>query len=239
MGFPFFRSRVSAPSQPDAVVDVDAAPSVHPTPADPIYTSDWFSHNIPNWTHLFHRVGWNPEAPGNVGIEIGSYEGRSSVWLLENQFRHPESKLICVDVFADADQPGSYWQNFKNNVVDTVHGDRVEVHKSYSFDFLSKFVSEARKCDFVYVDGSHRAADVLEDLILGFRALRPGGLLICDDYLGGAGSNPDLTLGSPKAAVDAFTTIYRDRLDFLDWGYQVAVAKKIDRSDDDKASRGK
>lgn len=235
MEIPFF----SSSSTPSHTASADTGTAAQPTLVGPIYTNDWFSHNIPNWTHLFHLVDWDPEAPGNVGIEIGSYEGRSSAWLLENQFRHSESKLFCVDVFADADQPDSYWRNFKNNVVDTVHGHRVEVYKGFSFDFMSKFVSDGRTCDFVYVDGSHRAADVLEDLVLGFRALRPGGLLICDDYLGGAGSNPDLTLGSPKAAVDAFTTIYRDRLELLHWGYQAAVAKKINRSDDDRASRGK
>lgn len=235
MGFPFFKSSDSG-SKSAEVVSGEAVP---PVSAEAIYSSDWFSHNIPNWTHLFHTIGWNPEAPGNVGIEIGSYEGRSAVWLLENQFRHPQSKLYCVDVFADADEPDSYWKKFKHNVVDPTHGTRVEVQKSFSFDFLARFVAEGKKCDFIYIDGSHRAADVLEDLILGFRALKPGGLLICDDYLGGAGSNADLTLGSPKAAVDAFTTLYRDRLDFLSWGYQVAVAKKNDRSDDDHASRGK
>lgn len=235
MGLPFFRSRQQSPAAPGT------APGNGEHAAGesaPIYTSDWFSNNIPTWTGLFQRVGWNPDAPGKVGIEIGSYEGRSSVWLLQNQFRHPDSRLLCVDVFADAEKPGSYWQNFKHNVVDPAHGARVEVHRGYSFSFLSRFVAEGRTCDFVYVDGSHRAADVLEDLILGFRALKPGGLLICDDYLGGAGSNADVTLGSPKAAVDAFTTLYRDRLDFLHWGYQVAVAKVADRSDDDRASRG-
>lgn len=235
MGWTFLRQRErqDADADPAAVTRQNAASS-----NTPVYTSDWFSTNIPTWTGLFQRVGWNPDAPGRIGIEIGSYEGRSSVWLLEHQFRHPESRLICVDVFADADKPGSYWHNFKHNVVNSEHGARVQVHKGYSFEYLSRFVADGKTCDFVYVDGSHRAADVLEDLVLSFRALKPGGLLICDDYLGGAGSNAEVTLGSPKAAIDAFTTLYRDRLEFLHWGYQVAVVKTGDRSDDDKASRG-
>jgi predicted O-methyltransferase YrrM len=192
------------------------------------------------WTRFFQAIGWNPEAP-HLGIEIGSYEGRSALWLLEHQFGHPASKLICVDVFADAEQPDSYWRKFKHNILDPPHGQRVELFKGSSLEFLSKFVSEGRKCDFVYVDGSHRASDVLEDLVLSFRALSVGGLLICDDYIGGAGSNEDLTLGSPKIAVDAFTQIYRDRLCIFDWQpiYQCAMSKKTERSDDDPASRGK
>ena len=202
----------------------------------PNFSSDWFSGNIPAWTGFFHR--WQ-ESP-RTAIEIGSYEGRSSLWLLENALAHPESKLFCVDVFADAEASDSYWSRFKQNVVDSAHGSKVEVHRGYSFDFLSHFVVSGRKVDFVYVDGSHRAADVLEDLILAFRVLKPGGLLICDDYLGGAGKGHELTLGSPKIAVDAFTTIYRDRLEIIPGQplYQLAMKKHGDRIDDDPASRG-
>lgn len=203
----------------------------------PTFTSDWFSNNIPAWQAFFGS--WDVAVP-KVAIEIGSFEGRSALWLLENVLRHPQSKLYCVDVFADKDVVNSYWSRFKSNVVDSSHGGKVDVHVGYSFDFLSKFVVEGLKADFVYVDGSHRAADVLEDLILAFRCLKPGGLLICDDYLGGAGSNSELTLGSPKIAVDAFTTIYRDRLEIIGGQplYQLAMRKKLDRADDDAASRG-
>ena len=96
-----------------------------------------------------------------------------------------------------------------------------------------------RTCCFVYVDGSHRSADVLEDLVLAFHATRPGGIIICDDYLKGARSG-DATLGSPKLAVDAFTSIYRDRLD-IPWGqplYQLAMIKTADRPSDDPGARG-
>ena len=34
----------------------------------------------------------------------------------------------------------------------------------------------------IYVDGSHRADDVMIDAIQGFAALKPGGILIFDDY---------------------------------------------------------
>lgn len=215
------------------------APQATPTEWAPQYTSDWFSHNTPAWTRFFHQIGWNPESPTNTGIEIGSYEGRSAAWLLEHQFRHPASKLICVDVFADADAPDSYYRRFQNNV-EVPGGSRIEVYKGFSFDFLSKFVAEGNRVDFVYVDGSHRAADVLEDLILGFRALNPGGLMICDDYMGGTSDSQNLTLHTPKIAVDAFTNIYRDRLDIFGWQpiNQCAMTKKIERNDDDPSSRG-
>ncbi|WP_399696622.1 class I SAM-dependent methyltransferase [Xenophilus sp.] len=200
------------------------------------FTSDWFSTNIPAWTGFF--AGWDRQRP-HVAVEIGSYEGRSSVWLLENVLQHPESRLHCIDVFAGMDEPDSYGQRFMSNVAP--FGERVTVHRGFSFDHLIRLLVDGVRADFVYVDGSHRAADVLEDLILGFRLLNPGGLMICDDYLGGAGSNADLTLGSPKMGVDAFTTLYRDRLEIVGGQplYQLAMRKSTDRTDDDPASRGR
>jgi len=204
----------------------------------PTFTSDWFSHNIPAWSSFFGAMVWDNSVPKTV-VEIGAYEGRASLWLLENLLQNDKSRLHCVDVFAGAEQPDSYWQRFKANVLDSEHRSKVAVHTKTSFAFLNRYVADGGQADFIYVDGSHRAADVLEDLILSFRALKPGGLIICDDYLGGSGQH-ELTLGSPKIAVDAFTTIFRDRIEIISGQplYQFAFFKLRDRSDDDPASRG-
>lgn len=67
--------------------------------------------------------------------------------------------------------------------------------------------------DFVYIDGSHQAPDVLLDAILGFELLRIGGLMVFDDYLWQeqlpGGSDP---LRCPKISIDAFKTIYCRKL---------------------------
>ena len=159
--------------------------------------------------------------------------------MLENLLQHPASRLICVDTFHNRESPDSYWLRFEANVLGSPHAAKVSVAASASLPFLTGFVAAGSKADFIYVDGSHRAAEVLEDLILAFHATRPGGVIICDDYLKGAPAG-DLTLGSPKLAVDAFTTIYRDRLD-IPWGqplYQLAMIKTADRLGDDPGARG-
>jgi predicted O-methyltransferase YrrM len=175
------------------------------------FKQDWFGRYAAYWSELFASRGWRPETPRTV-IEIGSYEGRSALWMLENLLQHPASRLHCVDTFHDREKPDSYWRKFEVNVLRSPHAAKVGVVASPSLPFLLRFVASGRRVDFVYVDGSHRAADVLEDLVLAFYATRPGGIVICDDYLKGV-RNGDATLGSPKLAVDAFTSIYRDRLD--------------------------
>ena len=55
---------------------------------------DWFSDH----SELFAE-----QLAGHVGkadlryVEIGSFEGRSAVWLLENVLTHPTSRLHCID----------------------------------------------------------------------------------------------------------------------------------------------
>ena len=202
------------------------------------FTTDWFGRYPDYWMQLFTELGWQPDQPRTI-VEIGSFEGRSAVWMLEHLLQHPQSRLHCVDIFPDRDAPHSYWHRFKANVLDGPHGAKVSATASHSLPFLSRMVASGEQVDFIYVDGSHRAADVLEDLVLAFHATKPGGVIICDDYL----INPrtgELTLDSPKIAVDAFTTIYRDRLD-IPWGqplYQLAMVKTSERSPDHPGARG-
>lgn len=202
------------------------------------FTTDWFGRYPAYWSELFAGQGWHPDLPRTI-VEIGSYEGRSALWMLENLLQHPDSRLICVDTFHNRDSADSYWRRFAANVLGSPHAGKVSVSASASLPFLSRFVAEGSTADFIYVDGSHRAADVLEDLVLSFHAIRVGGIIICDDYLKGAPLG-DLTLGSPKLAVDTFTTLYRDRLD-IPWGqplYQLAMIKTAERSPDDPGARG-
>jgi predicted O-methyltransferase YrrM len=202
------------------------------------FTADWFSRNTIYWAELFAAQGWRADEPRTI-VEIGSYEGRSALWMLENLLQHPASRLHCVDTFHDREKPDSYWHRFEANVLASRHAAKVTVSATPSLPFLTRFVAEGQQADFIYVDGSHRAADVLEDLVLAFHATRTGGIIICDDYLKGTRAG-EMTLDTPKLAVDAFTTIYRDRLD-IPWGqplYQLAMIKTADRTADDPGARG-
>lgn len=208
------------------------------TTSEPHFTSDWFSPHVPAWRNIFAAVGWDPREPKRA-IEIGAFEGRSSLWILEHLLAHPDSVLHCVDTFPDRADPGSYGHRFDANIRGSAHGGKVRPFAGTSFAFLKDFVARGDTVDFIYLDGSHQAVDVLEDLVFCFRALRPGGLLICDDYLGGS-TSADILLSSPKLAIDLFTTVYRAYLHILPGQplYQLAMLKTADRDVDDPTSRG-
>jgi len=205
----------------------------------PSFTSDWFTPNIPAWENLFRWIQWDKSAPKLV-IEIGCYEGRASLWIVDNLLENEASRLYCVDVFTGLHEPGSYYQRFQQNITESDRRSRIIVRATTSIEFLIDFAAAGQKADFIYVDGAHRAANVLEDLVLSFRVLRNGGIIICDDYLGGDASRSDVTLSSPKVAIDAFTTIFRDRIEIFSGQplYQLAFRKLRDLADDDPTARG-
>lgn len=84
-------------------------------------------------------------------------------------------------------------------------------HKACSGVALAALLASGKKgyFDFVYVDGSHQAPDVLCDALLGFKLLRVGGVMAFDDYLWAedlpTGRDP---IRCPKPAIDTFTNLF-------------------------------
>lgn len=144
-----------------------------------LFTSDWVTANTRTWlTHVAPLLG----SRAVKWLEIGSYEGRSALWTLENLLP-AESTITCVDHF-DAD----YECRFDANVTDNA---RIVKAKGRSRDVLATL-----EPGFVgaYVDGSHEEADVLDDARAARRLLIPGGVLVFDDY----------GMPGPHAAIDRF-----------------------------------
>lgn len=185
----------------------------------PRFSSDWFSHVIPAWQQLFQLVDWGADKP-LTAIEIGSYEGRSALWLLDNLLGHRDSRLYCIDLFdrgLDPPTPGNaVREQFDRNIAESPHAAKVEVLAGPSYRGLIELAHRGVRADLVYVDGSHRAPEVLEDLVLGFRLAKVGGVIICDDYLWSKepAGQQDL-VNAPKLAVDAFVNCNIRKLDLL------------------------
>lgn len=199
----------------DAVPDA-AVPDV------PTFTTDWFSGNIPAISQSLAQLC--PAAQVHRILEIGSWEGRSTLWFLEHC---PCATVACVDTFEGGDEhQGSaslvgLEARFRNNVAK--YADRVIVHRGVSGDALFG-VGAPGSFDVAYVDGSHTSWDALTDIVLSFQLLRPGGLMLIDDYGGGDPGN--LLPTSPRPAVDAFLHIMQSKISVLHFGYQVHLQKK-------------
>ncbi len=184
------------------------------------FSEDWFSNHIPSWNKI---VGWLK--PSRV-MEVGSYEGRATTYIIEKCTEFGPLHLTCVDTWEGSiDLPPARMagveERFDYNTREAIRAANAPVDlqkcKCESTVTLSSLIAEGREpFDLIYVDGSHTAPDVLTDAVLGFRLLRVGGVMIFDDYLwsmeGPLHVDP---LNMPKPAIDAFTTTFMRKVRVL------------------------
>ncbi len=177
------------------------------------FTEDWFSNHIPAWNKVLKDL-----RPRRI-LEIGSYEGRATSYLIRACTCFGPLHITCVDTWdGSVDLPSARMagveRRFDHNVSQAVSLAEAPVDfrkcKQDSTQALSAFVAEGRELfDLIYVDGSHTAPDVLTDAILAFQLLRIGGVMIFDDYLWSMEAPLYVDpLNMPKPAIDAFTMIF-------------------------------
>lgn len=169
------------------------AVSLHPSP---VFTKDWHDANVPLWSKLIERKP-------RKALEIGSLEGRSAYWLLANC---PGIELTCIDPWD--------WPDIERRFDFNINGRATKI-KGRSADVLPGL---SGPFDWIYVDGSHHASDVLLDALQAWRLLAPGGLLIFDDY-----GYSDPQWGTPGPGIDAFLSVVDCKI--IHKGYQVVVEK--------------
>jgi predicted O-methyltransferase YrrM len=194
------------------------------------FTYDFFSRHIAQWRSSLAPLA---SLPSLSFLEVGSSEGRSACWLLENILTHDESRLTCIDVFREEQGQGlfdpvrldgahlSLEDRFNFNIEQTGAAHKVVKLVGPSQELLRTLA--LRSYDFIYIDGSHTAQDVLIDLVLGWQLLKSGGMMTIDDYEWS--ENPDPLL-CPRLAVDAFLQIYQGDYMVCHQGYQVTLEKR-------------
>lgn len=193
------------------------------------FTNDFFSWNIPDWQRSLGHLAGRRDL---FFLEVGSYEGKSACWLLQHILTDESSRLTCVDVFDQQKSQGVYdttgldsasmssEDRFDHNIQQTGAQYRVVKIKGFSGVILRTLPRLAY--DFIYIDGSHIARDVLEDAVLAWPLLKIRGLITFDDYLWNDNSDPLLC---PRIAIDAFLKVYKGHYRLVHHAYQVTLEK--------------
>jgi predicted O-methyltransferase YrrM len=199
----------------------------------PQFSSDWFTNALVNFDYIKTYLIKEEKSINDI-LEIGSHEGRSSCWMLENMLSDTGT-MTCIDPFANRPvtafsydsipEDRSIEQLFRANTAEVKKsGQTLEVVANMSFPALAQLIVDKRQYDFVYVDGSHNADDALADAVMCFGLLRPGGVMLFDDYLWEDGVSA--YLGRPKQSIDAFVNMFYHRLKLGLVNYQLAIVKK-------------
>ena len=186
------------------------------------FTEGWFNiASRPVWDQLIPQI-----SPTKI-LEVGSFEGASACYLIQKLAQQKAIELHCIDTWGggvehDRVNMNAVEARFASNtqlaIQNVQHPTTLVVHKGPSDTELCKLICDGKQgyFDFIYIDGSHQAPDVLSDLVLAFKLLRVGGVMAMDDYVWKEnlpqGTDP---IRCPKIAIDSFTNICCRKLSII------------------------
>ncbi len=158
-------------------------------------------------------------------LQIGTYTGDASEWLLDNILTDQTSWLTDVDTWSGSDE--GIHKTFDWEEIESFYDNRMSNYtnickiKGYSEEFLS--TAEKSHYDFVYIDGDHTADGVYKDAVLSWDKVKPYGILAFDDYLWQHDTKQDHL--RPKPGIDKFLKEYHGQYQMLIMDEQVWISK--------------
>jgi predicted O-methyltransferase YrrM len=182
------------------------------------YSQEWFLYSeIKNC--LFHFLDKLTE---NKILEIGCFEGLSSVFFADNFLDNPNSTLTCVDPFLTINNndhkqflQNNEEMNFDFNISICKRSDRIIINKITSDIF---FENNKQTYNFIYIDGCHEPEFIKRDMENSFKILEKNGIMWMDDYAGGDGIQI-------KNAMNVFLEKYSGQYELIHRDYQLAIKK--------------
>lgn len=172
------------------------------------YTIDMATGFRQTARHIFQKFIGQPICH----LEIGVYEGLSGCFMLENILTHPQAKYFGIDPY-EPQHKHAYQtaiENFKR------HYPRAYLIPDFSYNILPNLA----KClfDTIYVDGCHSYQGCKLDIEQCWPLLKPGGIILCDDY------NRD-DYGVKQAVLEFLDTLPPSQYDIIYKDYQIGWTK--------------
>ena len=162
-----------------------------------------------------------------TAVEIGCFEGKGSLLMASRLCSHPESRLYCIDPWDDVyiktddrlSTPkinGMCVGQYGRFIHNTQSEPRIIPLKGTSDERIPELPDDL---DFAYIDGDHTPEQVYKDAIHIFRKMKPGGIVLFDDYQFSV--NGVIT----AEGIDRFLEEHACDLEILFKGVQVAVRR--------------
>lgn len=146
------------------------------------FTHDWFSDNIDNSMKMLNLIFKGKQ---NNILEIGSHEGRSATWMLENLCDVEGSTFTSIDPYLESDTTcdvkSNTYQIFQDNIRQCDNYSKFNQFVDYSGIILPQLLEKGKQYNIIYIDGSHTYADVMKDLLYSDKLLKPLGVMVIDD----------------------------------------------------------
>ena len=189
---------------------------------------DWFTNHEEVWKAVFHHI----TTPHPRVLEIGSWEGRSAVFILTMLCRDG-GEFVCIDHFdLMRTEPGRERHSKLHHNL-SLTGKPHRVIEEFSVPGLMILLREEMSAtcpgfNRIYVDGSHEADDTFLDGELAWRLARKGAVMIFDDYHWDR--EPEESIHHPKRGIDAFLALHAGEFTLLSAksDYQVVLQKNTE-----------
>lgn len=113
-------------------------------------------------------------------VEIGTLEGRSACWMMQNILTNRHSRATLVDCYMQGGKKAATLayqarQNLRP------FGHRVKLHNARSIDVLPR-MKPVPTFDIAYIDGDHTALGGCLDTCLAWPLVKIGGIVAFDDW---------------------------------------------------------
>jgi predicted O-methyltransferase YrrM len=183
------------------------------------FSQKWFLNNF----EVFHHYLPKDLNTSFSYLEIGSYEGLSTLNILHN---YKNSKVTAVDLWSqsniNSESLNANFNEVEKRFDENLDGYKFKKIKNDSVVALRELLKKNKVFDFIYIDGAHNGEDILCDAIESFKLLNNGGIIIFDDIVN---ANKNLSIQS-YTGFEKFFDIYKKNLKIL-YLKNVAVVKKI------------
>ena len=174
------------------------------------FTQDWFTNKIPVWERKLEPL---VDVENLNVLEIGSYEGMSTCWLLDKVLTQDSATMTCIDIY--------FPPQFDQNIAKTGKKDKVTALMGDSHILLTTLAENTY--DLVYIDGCHQADHVEQDARLCWDLVKAEGIVIFDDYEWQDPENPE---ERTKTGIDAFLKDVEGEFEIVHQGYHLIIQKK-------------
>jgi len=196
------------------------------------YTADWFTKSQHEFIRHVQPIVKKLESV--TMLEIGSFEGLSSRWFIDNLLFANQSKIYCVDTWNGSREHmgGDYdldslYERFMHNMSDYIESGKCIPIRGDSKKVLPNLINDGMQFDLIFVDGSHVSSDVIIDGILSYLLLKPGGIIVFDDYLWGLGDMPYSDIPYPSIDFIKNSFVSNGKMEVIEMNVMATMRKII------------
>jgi cephalosporin hydroxylase len=173
----------------------------------------------------------------NTMIEVGCFEGVTTFWVANiGKIHNDNFKIYAIDPHTTSNNNESFdftiiKRTFEYNLSKSPN-NVIYVNK-FSHEGLVDLIYQKEKAEFIFIDGDHTSAAVLEDMVLSWRLLPIGGVMLCDDSIGwkliDKEGNSPVQL-SPRMGIEMFIQAYWHKITLIHLpdSFQTAFVKILE-----------